>query len=114
MSLAGVSTLFISPRLRSSDYISLLQEHLPTFSSSHETVDPSLPSLKSIVLVDNISHSPLHSSTSSFHPEKEKIRGAIDYRDLLVWREDGPLKGQVDGISASLDADEVVNLQFTR
>lgn len=108
MNLAGVSTLFISPRLRSSDYISLLREAIPSVTTS-KLSDPSALSLRSIVLVDNLSH-----TGGDFASAKSKLPVALDYRDLFIWREDDSSKATVDDLASSLHNDDVVNLQFTR
>lgn len=38
----------------------------------------------------------------------------MDFREVLVWREDSPLKRRVAEIGKGLRSDEVMNLQFTR
>ena len=38
----------------------------------------------------------------------------MDFREVLVWREDSPLKRRVAEIARGLQCDEVMNLQFTR
>lgn len=110
MNLVGVSTLFITPRLRSSDYISLLSSNIPNVTTNRGPLqDSAVPSLRTIVLVDNLSHNDV-----DFASEKAKIPAAIDFREVLVWREDDPLKTEVDQLASSLNSDDVVNLQFTR
>lgn len=113
MNLTEVSTLFISPSLRSSDYITLLRQALPSLSSPSLTIcDPALPSLRHLILVDNITHG--SSTTQRYLDAKAAIPAAIDFREVLVWREDGSLKVGVERISKSLSNSDVVNLQFTR
>lgn len=108
MNLAGVSTLFITPRLRSSDYISLLRDAMPSVTGS-KLADPAAPSLRSIVLVDNLSH-----TGGDFASAKDKLPVALDYRELFVWRDDDRTKSVVDALAHSLHNEDVVNLQFTR
>lgn len=108
MNLAGVSTLFINPKLRSSNYLQLLAEALPTFASSPVSTDPALPSLQNLVVVDNIP------TNGIFQEELKRIPRAIDFRDIFVWREDGAIAGQVQKLSNSLGSDDIINLQFTR
>lgn len=114
MNITGVSTLFVTPRLRSSNYVSLLSEALPALTQSNSTVsDPALPALRSVVLMDNLTHG-RHGDLVSFDDEKAKLPASLDYREVLVWREDDNTKMEVDQISRSLDNNEVINLQFTR
>ncbi|KAF8320410.1 acyl-CoA synthetase [Clavulina sp. PMI_390] len=111
MDLAGVSTLFITPRLRSSDYISLLNKALPTLASTRQgdaISDSALPSLRRIVLLDNVSYNGI-----DFQEKLDGIPSAVDYREVLVWREDGSANEEMQRVTNSLDKDEVVNLQFT-
>jgi hypothetical protein len=110
MKLAGVSTLFITPRLRSSNYISLLNEAIPSLKTNTTTIsDSALPSLRHVILVDNVSH-----TGGDFSREKSSLPSAIDCREVLVWREDDPIKQEVDQIANSLTNEDVINLQFTR
>lgn len=108
--MAGVSTLFITPRLRSSNYVSLLNEAIPSLKTNGAIIsDPALPSLRRVILVDNISH-----SGGDFSSEKSLLPSAIDFREILVWREDDQIKREVDRIADGLTNEEVINLQFTR
>lgn len=110
MKLTGVSTLFVTPRLRSSNYILLLKEAIPSLKTNATTIsDSALPSLRHVILVDNISH-----SGGDFSREKSLLPSAIDFREVLVWREDDRIKQGVDRITNSLTSEEVINLQFTR
>ncbi|KAH9926743.1 uncharacterized protein B0H18DRAFT_1005361, partial [Fomitopsis serialis] len=49
----------------------------------------------------------------TFEEEREIARCAVDFREVLVWREDSPLKARVAETARSLHCDEVMNLQFT-
>ena len=109
MRLVQVSTLFVAPRLRSSRYVDLLLQELPHLASNDRHGDPGLPSLRNIVLIDNIS-----GAGEDFHAELSRIPNAIDFRDALIWREDGASANEVRNIRESLHKDEVINLQFTR
>lgn len=110
MNLSGVSTLFITPRLRSSDYVSLLGAAIPSITANRTIIsDAAAPSLRNLVLVDNLSHNGI-----DFANEKTKLPVAIDYRELLVWREDDSSKAEVNRLANSLDNNDVINLQFTR
>ena len=96
----GASTLILVPSLRSSDYLASLHELLPSLSGSataggDKTVlnDENIPSLKRLVLVDNITQRPrgwesnsvLAAKNRSFDDVMASVNGrATDYRDLLV------------------------------
>ncbi|KAF8331382.1 acyl-CoA synthetase [Cantharellus anzutake] len=107
MKLAGVSSLFITPKLRSSRYIDLLLQEMPHLASSDGQGDADLP-LQNIIITDNISR-----EGGDFHAELSRIPIAVGFRDLLIWREDGESVNEVKSIEKSLHRDEVINLQFT-
>ena len=44
----------------------------------------------------------------------EGARPAVDFREVMVWREDAREGRVVRELEAGLRADEVINLQFTR
>ena len=46
--------------------------------------------------------------------ELEGARPAVDFREVMVWREDAREGRMVRELEAGLRADEVINLQFTR
>ncbi|OCH93936.1 acyl-CoA synthetase [Obba rivulosa] len=109
LNLVGVSHLFLVPRLRSSAYISMLADALPALrhSAPGNIQEPELPTLRHLVVVDNTGDPEL------FQKEMSKTRCAIDFREVLVWREDGPEARRVQEIAGGLHCDDVINLQFT-
>lgn len=122
INLVEATTIFIVPSLRGTSYLDSLLELLPSITGSTATSgdrtvlqDETLPSLKRIVLVDNLDNRPRHWESNSVLAQQGKsfadamsaLQGrAIDYRDLLV-------------ASASMDAKvevlntDVINLQLT-
>lgn len=66
-----------------------------------------LPELRNLVVVDNL-------GVYKGEMEKLGVRSAIDWRDIIVWREDVKERNMQRDISASLRKDDVINLQFTR
>ena len=66
-----------------------------------------LPDLRNIVVVDN-------KEEAKADLAKLHIKSMVDWREILLWREDAR-EGRVQrDISASLDKDDVINIQFTR
>ena len=66
-----------------------------------------LPELRNLVLVDN--RDTAHNDLAQLH-----IKSMVDWRELLMWRE-GHVAAQVrKNITARLQKDDVINLQFTR
>lgn len=113
-----VKHLFLVPRLRSSTYIRTLASAFPALAHSApgDIQEPAIPSLKNLVVVDNTpgAHGKVGGDLRKFEEECEGARCVVDFREVLVWREDGPLKGRVEEIARGLHCDEVMNLQFTR
>jgi acyl-CoA synthetase (AMP-forming)/AMP-acid ligase II len=107
--LAGVQHLIVVPRIRSSAYLEMLATELPSLKSAPQgdIQDPAVPDLKNIVVVDN---------EGAFKTELDKLdmRCTIDWREVLLWREDTHEQKLVDEIASSLHKDDVINLQFTR
>lgn len=123
------SFLFIVPSLRSSNYIENLCSILPSLSSSapslngdrHEINDEKCPSLRRIVLLDNLSNRPgsRWSSESilgrthgfTFKDALDKLNNhAIDYRELLIAHDQGDLHADEQ---QGLKCNDIVNLQLT-
>ena len=69
--------------------------------------EPELPQLRNLVVVDD-------KGESQAEIGKLNMRCTIDWREVMVWREDAKEKNIHDKISASLNKDDVINLQFTR
>ncbi|KAF8842000.1 acetyl-CoA synthetase-like protein [Paxillus ammoniavirescens] len=109
LNLAGVSHLFAVPRVRSSHYIRMLSDALPDLrcSSPGNIQAEALPALRNLVVVDNIGN------PNEYQKEVHDTKCVIDWRETLVWREDGWEQGRVKELIDSHQPDEVINLQFT-
>lgn len=70
--------------------------------------EPALPALKNLVVVDDLP------SMKDYATEVEGVKPAVDFREILVWREHGSEDKAVDEMEASLKAEDIINLQFTR
>ncbi|SJX65406.1 related to Long-chain-fatty-acid--CoA ligase [Sporisorium reilianum f. sp. reilianum] len=122
INLVEATTLFMVPSLRGSTYLDSLLELLPSLSSTVSTSgdptqvqDESLPSLKRIVMLDNLDNRPRHWESNSVLAQQGKTfadamsaihNRAVDYRDLLVTSKSAVPKIEV------LNTD-VINLQLT-
>lgn len=110
LKLVGVSHLFVVPRIRSSAYVRMLCDAFPALANSHpgDIQEAALPALKHLVVVDNTGE------FKQFEREMEGVRPAVDFREVMVWREDTAERRRVEDIMAGLEVDDVINLQFTR
>ena len=109
LNLAGVEHLFLVPRLRSSEYVRMFAEAFPEIRGANpgELQVEDLPQLRNIVVVDNAEEyradlAPLH------------IKGTVDWREILMWREDAREVRVQKDILRRLNQEEVISLQFTR
>jgi hypothetical protein len=68
---------------------------------------PELPHLRNLVVADD---------KGELRAElcKLDLNCAIDWREVMVWREDAKEKYLHEKISRSLDKNDIINLQFTR
>ncbi|KAK1232984.1 hypothetical protein PQX77_003898 [Marasmius sp. AFHP31] len=75
-------------------------------SARGEIQDPNLPELRNLVVVDN---------QDAYRNQLSKldIKPIIDWREVMLWREDTREKNTVWSIADSLTKDDVVNMQFT-
>lgn len=109
--IVGISHLFLVPQIRTSSYLTLLSEALPSLRkfSSGGIQEEALPDLRHVIVVDN-THQP-----KRFHEILGDIHCAIDFREVLLWQ-DGSSKEnrQVEERLKTLDKDDVINIQFTR
>ncbi|KAA1476602.1 acetyl-CoA synthetase-like protein [Dentipellis sp. KUC8613] len=112
LSLVGVSQLFIVPSIRSSRYLDLLSKELPSLSSQQpgSIQEERLPALRGIAVVDNTLGK---EGVRPFKEDLEVIKCAVDFREVLVWREKGREERIVREMERSLQNDDVMNLQFT-
>ena len=68
-----------------------------------------LPSLKNIVVIDNV----LDPTESKHTRTGEDAPCAVDFRDVLIWREDTRERKMHKQIKETLHHDDVINMQFT-
>jgi|ERR1700734_3956048 hypothetical protein len=110
LKLVGVSHVFMVPQLRTSQYAFLLSGAFPALrdSSPGNIQEPAIPELRNLVVVNNTSDS------HKFRKDLHGIKSAIDWREIMVWREDAKQKRLHQEITTSLHKDDVINLQFTR
>jgi hypothetical protein len=109
--LVGVSHLFLVPQIRTSSYLTLLAEALPSLRafSPGAIQEEALPDLRHIVVIDN-THQP-----KKFYEMLGDIHCAVDFREVLLWQDGGTKESRlVEEIRKTLYKDDVVNLQFTR
>ncbi len=77
-------------------------------SSPGNIQEPALPDLRHLVVVDNIG------ARDRFEREIEGAKPAVDFREVMLWREDTEERRRVEHIAAGLDMHDIINLQFTR
>lgn len=108
--LVCISHLFLVPQIRTSSYLTLLAEALPSLRkfSPGGIQEEALPDLKHVVVIDN-THEP-----KKFHEMLGDIRCAVDFREVLLWQDKGKEGRLVEETEGSLHKDDVINLQFTR
>ncbi|KAI6115111.1 hypothetical protein EV401DRAFT_2073733 [Pisolithus croceorrhizus] len=109
LNVAGVSHLFVVPRIRTSQYVRGLSAAFPDLrhSTPGNIQAAELPSLRNLVVVDDMS------DHREYLEEIGDTKCAIDFREMLVWREDSTEQQQVKELVDSHHSDEVINLQFT-
>ncbi|KAF9482709.1 acetyl-CoA synthetase-like protein [Pholiota conissans] len=108
LNLTGVKHLFLIPRLRSSTYVRMFAEAFPEIRNQHpgELQIQDLPFLRNIVVVDNAELE--KADLAQLH-----IKGTVDWREILIWREDVREAQIQKDITAGLHKDDIINLQFT-
>lgn len=67
-----------------------------------------LSALKNLVVVDDMP------SMKDYATEVVGVKFAVDFKEILVWREHGSEDKVVDKMETGLKAEDVINLQFTR
>ncbi|CDO75737.1 hypothetical protein BN946_scf184921.g13 [Trametes cinnabarina] len=109
LKLVGVSHLFVVPRIRTSAYVRMLCDAFPALANSQagEIQEAALPDLRHLIVVDNTG------DLKQFERELEGVKPAVDFREIMVWREDTQEKRIVNDIVDTLDIHDVINLQFT-
>lgn len=66
-----------------------------------------LPDLRNFVVIDN-------NNEAKAELEKLHVKSTVDWREVMLWREDSREARIQRQIERSLDKDDVINLQFTR
>jgi hypothetical protein len=87
----------------------MLTDALPGLASSfpgHINVEE-LPHLRNIVIIDN-------DSPSDVSRAADDIKCTVDWREVILWREDGVEQTMLANLKKSLDKHDIINLQFTR
>ncbi|KAI0336759.1 acyl-CoA synthetase [Cubamyces sp. BRFM 1775] len=109
LNLVGVSHLFVVPRIRTSAYVRMLCDAFPALANSKpgDIQEAALPSLRHLIVVDNTG------DLKQFKTELEDVKPAVDFREVMVWREDSAERKEVEDIMSTLKPDDVINLQFT-
>ena len=99
-----VQGLFAIPRFRSSDYVAMLVELLPELKQEHngDLNNAALPFLRKVVLYDPTHPDATTKPQPGFVTWQEVIRAA---KEVRIER--------VDAITASLDRDDAINIQYT-
>lgn len=98
-----VQGLFVIPGFRHSNYIGMLLELIPELDDTQVEIKcTSLPELRRVVLYDPAD--PMHTMTpvAGFTPWQEVIRAGKNISP-----------GELDNITAALDRDDVINIQYT-
>ncbi|TFK49431.1 acetyl-CoA synthetase-like protein [Heliocybe sulcata] len=105
----GVGHLFLVPCIRTSSYLTMLAEALPALANSPPGTiqEEALPELRNLVVVDN-THDTVH-----FQKHMDTMKCTIDFREILVWRENVKEQKMMEEIGKTLDKDDIINLQFT-
>lgn len=107
--LAGIKHLFVVPQIRTSQYVQMLTEALPEMRNSTpgNIQDPNVPELRNFIVMDN---------QGAFWDQRHKldVKSATDWREILMWGEGWKEQKLLRETSASLDKDDIINLQFTR
>lgn len=100
----------MSPRIRASAHVRMLCDAFPALANSSpgDIQEPALPDLRHLVVVDNIG------VRDQFEREIEGAKPAVDFREVMLWREDTEERRRVENIAARLDVHDIINLQFTR
>lgn len=96
--------------MRKSPFLKLLEEALPTLTSTpagREINDPALPSLRRIFVVDNTGGS------SEFAAHMDRIPCVVDLAEVASARY-GVEPADVAALGGIMDPHDIANLQFTR
>ena len=88
----------------------MLCDAFPALANSKpgDIQEAALPALRHLIVVDNTG------DLKQFESDLEDVKPAVDFREVMVWREDSAERRKVDDIMSTLQPDDVINLQFTR
>lgn len=108
LKLVGVQHLFVVPRIKTSTYVRMLAEVFPEIRGQKpgEIQIAELPELRNLVVIDNVEEA--REDLAKLH-----IKSMVDWREVLMWRDDARESRILQEIMASLRNDDVTNLQFT-
>jgi hypothetical protein len=109
--VVGISHLFLVPQIRTSSYLTLFAEALPSLRKfcPGDIQEEVLPDLKHVVVIDNTNQ------PKRFHEMLGDIHCAVDFREVLLWQGGGTKETRiVEECMKTLDKDDVTNIQFTR
>ncbi|PPQ68924.1 hypothetical protein CVT24_007668 [Panaeolus cyanescens] len=108
LKLAGVKHLFVVPSIRSSQYVRMLSQAFVEIrgQAPGNLQVEDLPEWRNLVVVDN-------KEEARRDLEKLHIKGMVDWREVLIWRDNGKEAAEQKKIVAGLDKDDIINLQFT-
>ncbi|PPQ87692.1 hypothetical protein CVT25_011459 [Psilocybe cyanescens] len=108
LNLVGVKHLFVVPQIRTSTYVRNLSEAFLEIRNHQpgELQIKDLPHLRNLIVVDNKEEH--RADLAKLH-----IKSMVDWREILIWREDSREARLQKEIYAGLEKDEVINLQFT-
>ena len=97
------------PRIKTSTYVRMLAEVFPEIRGQKpgEIQTAELPELRNLVVIDNVEEA--REDLAKLH-----IKSMVDWREVLMWRNDARESRILQEIMASLRNDDVTNLQFTR
>ncbi|KAK7036621.1 hypothetical protein VNI00_011554 [Paramarasmius palmivorus] len=106
--IVGAKHLFVVPKIRTSSYLEMLASKFPDIKNSRpgEIQEEALPELRNLIVVDN-------NDAYQDQLRKLEMKSVIDWREVIMWREDTQEKIRVDEISRSIHKDDIVNMQFT-
>ncbi|GJE86551.1 acyl-CoA synthetase [Phanerochaete sordida] len=108
LALAQVNHLVVVPRIRTSAYLRILADALPSLAAAApgQVRDERLPELRNVVVVDDL-------GGDEGAAERARVRAAVDFREILVWRDAGPEQRELEALERGLKEHEIINLQFT-
>ncbi|KAL0948787.1 hypothetical protein HGRIS_008917 [Hohenbuehelia grisea] len=116
LSLVGVKHLFVVPHIRTSSYVEMFAKEFPGLRESPpgSIEEPALPELRNLVVFDADYQNAANTPTPFTEiRDSTGIRCTIDWRDILLWGEDGKEARAIKDISMGQNEKDIVNLQFT-